>query len=67
MTIREPYQAMRLGRFREKHPEVRVADNEFGTWQAVISEPDGEQVFTRHLLRELLDKLDEFFDEDPDG
>ena len=62
MVAREPGQAVRLGRFRKEHPDVIIGDNEFGTWQARIVVPGGEQVFTRHLLRELLDRLDEFFD-----
>jgi hypothetical protein len=61
MTAREPDQAMRLARFRAAHPEVIIGEGGFGTWQARSPEPDGETVFTRHLLRELLDKLEEFF------
>ena len=30
-----------------------------GSWQAVIPEPNGKQVITRHTLDQLLDKLDE--------
>ena len=30
-----------------------------GWWQAVIPEPNGKQVITRHTLDQLLDKLDE--------
>ena len=30
-----------------------------GWWQAVIPEPNGEQVITRYTLGHLLDKLDE--------
>ena len=66
MAVREPGQAARLGRFRKEHPDVIIGDNEFGTWQARIGVPDGEQVFTRHVLRELLDRLDEFFDGTPE-
>jgi hypothetical protein len=55
----EPDQVLRLGRFREEHPDVIIGDGGFGTWQARIPEPDGETVITRYTLRELLDKLDE--------
>ena len=55
----EPDQVLRLGRFREEHPDVIIGDGGFGTWQARIPELDGETVITRYTLRELLDKLDE--------
>ena len=55
----EPDQVLRLGRFREEHPDVIIGDGGFGTWQARIPEPDGETVITRYTLRELLDKLGE--------
>jgi hypothetical protein len=55
----EPDQVLRLGRFREEHPDVIIGDGGFGTWQARIPEPEGETVITRYTLRELLDKLDE--------
>jgi hypothetical protein len=54
----EPDQVLRLHRFRAAHPAVAIGPAEFGTWQARIPEPNGETVLTRHLLRELLDKLD---------
>jgi hypothetical protein len=54
----EPDQVIRLARFRLEHPDVIAGPGEFGTWQALIPEPDGETVITRHTLRELLDKLD---------
>ena len=53
----EEDQVMRLARFRAAHPEVVIEAGEFGTWQGRIPEPDGETVVTRHVLRELLDKL----------
>ena len=62
----EPDQVLRLGRFREEHPDVIIGDGGFGTWQARIPEPDGETVITRYTLRELLDKLDELTDEQDD-
>jgi hypothetical protein len=52
-------EAIRLYRFRQHHPEVIVGDGGFGTFQARIPEENGENVITRHTLRELLDKLDE--------
>jgi hypothetical protein len=52
-------QMLRLRRFREKHPDVIIGDGGFGTFQARIPEENGENVITRHTLRELLDKLDE--------
>ena len=55
----EPDQVLRLGRFREEHPDVIIGDGGFGTWQARIPELDGETVITRYTLRELLDKLGE--------
>ena len=54
----EPDQVPRLQEFRATHPEVIIGEGEFGTWQARIPEPNGETVMTRHLLRELLDKLE---------
>jgi hypothetical protein len=55
----EPDQVLRLGRFRDEHPDVIIGDGGFGTWQARIPELDGETIITRYILRELLDKLDE--------
>ena len=55
----EPDQVIRLGRFREEHPDVIIGDGGFGTWQARIPESHGETVITRYTLRELLDKLSE--------
>lgn len=55
----EPDQVLRLGRFREEHPDVIIGDGGFGTWQARIPERDGETVITRYTVRELLDKLGE--------
>ena len=54
----EPDQVLRLREFRAAHPGVIVEAGEFGTWQGRIPEPNGETVINRHLLRELLDKLD---------
>ena len=46
----EPDQVLRLGRFREEHPDVIIGDGGFGTWQARIPEPNGETVITRYTL-----------------
>jgi hypothetical protein len=59
ITPDEPDQVLRLGRFREEHPDVIIGDGGFGTWQARIPELDGETIITRYILRELPDKLDE--------
>ena len=40
---------MRLAWFRQAHPGVMAGAGR-GWWQAVIPEPDGEQVITRHTL-----------------
>jgi hypothetical protein len=56
---REPEQVLRLRAFRAAHPEVIIGDGGFGVWQARIPEPDGEQVISRYMLGELLDKLGE--------
>jgi hypothetical protein len=55
----EPDQVRRLQEFRVRHPEVILGDGGFGVWQARIPEPDGERIISRHILRELLDKLDQ--------
>jgi hypothetical protein len=55
----EPDQVLRLGRFREEHPDVIIGDGGFGTWQARIPESDGETVIAWYTLRELLDGLGE--------
>ncbi len=54
----EPDQVPRLLAFRTAHPGVIIGPGEFGTWQALIPQPDGETVVSRHRLRELLDRLD---------
>lgn len=52
-------QEVRLARFRAAYPDVIIGDGGFGTFQARIPAPSGENVYTRYTLRELLDKLDE--------
>lgn len=59
MAPDEPDQVLRLMQFRREHPDVVIGTDEFGTWQGRIPEPNGEMVTNRHLLRELLDRLDE--------
>jgi hypothetical protein len=49
---------MHLARFRQAHPGVMIGSGR-GWWQAVIPEPDGEQVITRYTRGQLLDKLEE--------
>ena len=58
LAVADEDQVMRLARFRAAHPEVTVEAGDFGTWQGRIPEKNGETVITRHLLGELLDKLD---------
>ena len=58
----EPDQVLRLREFRATHPEVTIGEGEFGTWQALIPEDNGETVSTHHTLRALLDKLDPLLD-----
>jgi hypothetical protein len=53
-----PEHVMRLARFRQAHPGVMVGAGR-GWWQAVIPEPNGEQVIIRYTLGQLLDRLDE--------
>jgi hypothetical protein len=55
----EPDQVIRLQRFRAAHPGVMVQPGQFATWEARITEADGETTIVRHTLRELLDKLAE--------
>jgi len=59
MARAEPDQVPRLLAFRAAHPRVIIGAAEFGTWQAIISHPNGETVTSRYTLRELLDKLDD--------
>lgn len=61
----EPDQVPRLRAFRAAHPDVIIGTGDFGTWQALIPESDGETVITRYHLRELLDKLDELTGQHP--
>lgn len=66
----EPGQVPRLLAFRAAHPGVIIGAGEFGTWQALIPEENGETVVSRHRLCELLDRLDELtaqHQDQPDG
>jgi hypothetical protein len=58
-----PDELARLRQFRVGHPDVLIGDGGFGTWQALIPEPEvnGETVVTRYTLRELLDRLADIF------
>jgi hypothetical protein len=49
----------RLRRYRAKHPDVLIGTGEFGTWQALITEGNGETFVVRHTLHDLLDRLAE--------
>ena len=62
----EPDQVPRLLAFRAAHPGVIIGAGEFGTWQALIPEPHGETVVSRHRLCELLDRLDALTAQHPD-
>jgi hypothetical protein len=52
-------QVVRLAAFRGRHPDVIIGGGGFETWQARIPAEDGEQVVTRYVLKDLLDRLDE--------
>jgi hypothetical protein len=56
-----PDQLARLAAFRHQHPSIVIGAIEFGCWQALIPERNGETVRVRHSLKELLDKLAETF------
>jgi hypothetical protein len=58
-----PTELERLRQIRAAHPDVLVGGGEFGTWQAIIPEKNGETVITRYTLRELLDKLGEILED----
>lgn len=59
LALDEPDQVPRLVAFRTAHPDVFIGRGEFGTWQALIPEANGETCITRYRLVELLDKLNE--------
>lgn len=59
LAAEEPDQVPRLLAFCAAHPGVIIGPGEFGTWQALIPEENGETVVSRHRLCELLDRLDE--------
>ncbi len=65
LAAAEPDQVPRLLAFRAEHPAVIIGPGEFGTWQALIPEDNGETVVSRHRLCELLDKLDELTGQHP--
>jgi hypothetical protein len=62
LALDEPDQVPRLAAFRAAHPDVLIGPGEFGTWQALIPEANGETCIIRYRLVELFDKLDELFD-----
>lgn len=50
---------IRLARYRRTHPGAVIGDLGFGgVWQARLPQPDGEQVYTRYRLEDLLNLLD---------
>jgi hypothetical protein len=55
----EPDQVLRLETFRASHPGVRVGITDYGHWQAIIPEENGETTTIRYTLAELLDRLAE--------
>lgn len=67
LAAEEPGQVPRLLAFRTAHPGVIIRAAEFGTWQALIPEENGEIVASRHRLCELLDRLDELTAQQHDG
>jgi hypothetical protein len=50
-------QVPRRQSYEKAHPDVRITYHG-PHWQAVIPEPSGETVITRHALKALLDKLE---------
>jgi hypothetical protein len=56
--MEDPATTARLAAFRAAHPDVRVRPGEFGSWQALIEEADGERFAARPTLGALLDRLD---------
>jgi hypothetical protein len=64
----EPDQVPRLRAFRAAYPQLVIGILGYGgAWQARIPEEDGETVFTRYLLKDLLDRLATLLGEPPDG
>jgi hypothetical protein len=63
----EPDQVQRLRAFRAAYPPVVIGTLGYGgAWQARIPEENGETVFTRYLLKDLLDRLAALLGEPPD-
>lgn len=60
-------QALRLAAFRAAHPGVRIRRGEFGTWEAVIPQHQGETFTAQYTLRALLDRLDDLTSGQPDA
>ena len=63
----EPDQVPRLAAYRAAYPFAVIQPGEFGTWQALIGETDGETVVVRHTLEALLDRLAALLGEPPGG
>jgi hypothetical protein len=63
----EPGQAARLAAYRVAYPTVVIRPGEFGTWQALIAESNGETIVVRHTLEALLDRLAALLGEPPGG
>ena len=53
----------RLGRYRAERPDVLIGPGEFGTWQALITEANGETFVVRYTLHDLLDRLAEILED----
>ena len=49
----------RLAEFRQAHPGVTIRQGEFGTWEGIVPEDDGETVVVRHTATALLGRLGE--------
>lgn len=56
--ITDPRDSARLAEFHAAHPDVRIRPGEFGTWEGIVPEPDGETVVVRHTVTDLLGRLD---------
>jgi hypothetical protein len=57
---------VRLEQFQRAHPGIEIHSG-LGFWQAIIPEDSGSTIMTRHVLRLLLDNLDQVVNRQADG